>query len=207
MQPLLFQILSHACSRDEMWSNFSVCVVTHCTQLYMLFEWCVLFTLCMLQHAMCPQTRWNPGDDNTLLSNHELTCSILFIILPSEHDGIMVFPCRTELCVFCLPMVCPCFAAWIVRFHDVVRNRHDLGLTSDLASLCSGEGMKHSLHEQKSNPSAEYFKQAWHCVVLEISPNSYNSKFPNRRLVRFDSSLNLLIFPFLPNSATMDSVR
>ena len=35
-----FQLLSHhACSRDEMWSTCSVCVVTHCAHLYMLFEW------------------------------------------------------------------------------------------------------------------------------------------------------------------------
>ena len=32
-------ILSHACSRDEMWSFWSVYVVTHCAHLCMLFEW------------------------------------------------------------------------------------------------------------------------------------------------------------------------
>ena len=32
-------ILSHACSRDEMGSFCSVCVVTHRTHLYMPFEW------------------------------------------------------------------------------------------------------------------------------------------------------------------------
>ena len=31
--------LSHACSPDEMWSISSVCVVAHCAQLCMLFEW------------------------------------------------------------------------------------------------------------------------------------------------------------------------
>ena len=31
--------LSHACSRDEMWSISSACVVTHSAHLHMLFEW------------------------------------------------------------------------------------------------------------------------------------------------------------------------
>ena len=52
VQSSAFQLLSHACSRDEMWSICSVCVVTHCAHLYMLFEWvfCSLF-LVMLEAA------------------------------------------------------------------------------------------------------------------------------------------------------------
>ena len=39
VQSCAFQLLSHACSRDEMWSICSVCVVAHCAHLYILFEW------------------------------------------------------------------------------------------------------------------------------------------------------------------------
>ena len=42
---------------------------------------------------------------------------------------------------------------------------------------------------------------SWKCL-----PNSYNATLPNLRIVRFDSSLNLLIFPYFPKSATIDSV-
>ena len=44
-------------------------------------------------------------------------------------------------------------------------------------------------------------------MFLKTSLNFHNSIIPNPRIVRLDSSLNLLSFPLFPKSATIDSTK
>ena len=72
---------------------------------------------------------------------HCLGLPIRFIISPSQQDGSVSFLFHVSFCIFFLPMIILPLAlpisrsTWVVRFHDVLRNRQDFKLTFDIVFL------------------------------------------------------------------------
>ena len=176
---------------------------------------------CSPTSASCATVRWrmcrsswgSPGIGNILLSIRGLLrISILFDLVPPDHDGVLiVFPCSSSD-IHCFPMVslplsfAVFLTSWVIYSCKVIRNYHSLKSGFDPV-YCASSSRRQMPQEQKVNSSGMCFKQEWHWTVLDICPVSCDSMLPISWIVRLDSTLNFMEFSGFPKSSGIDLVR